>query len=152
MMFTSKCVAWDISFLLESCSCCTEPDSVDSRAGRNVEHRAALAPGSVRGGHTRLDAAEMRSIWRKDMDAARPDCENVAVLVNLHAIGDSLLGFRPGSGIEKDATVGEGPIVPDVVGHPDSGVRVGVADVQGLLVRREADPIGTLDVPGNKRQ
>ena len=60
-----------------------EPEAVDGGISSNVEYRAVIAPGDVPDGHACLNAAEVRAVRRKDMDATRPGGKQVASLVDL---------------------------------------------------------------------
>src|SRR5260370_34040441 len=79
-------------------------DARQAGIGGDVKHVAVFAAkGAVRGGHAGIDAAQVLSLGREDVHSSRAGGEQVAVLINLHAVGKAILGFRnPGSGVKED--------------------------------------------------
>ena len=91
----------------------------------------------------------MHTIPAEDPDAAGPGGKDVALQVDLHAVG------RPGRvlvvHVVEDAPVARAPLV-EVVDHPDLVVLVGVGDVQQVLLGRERDAVGPGLVPDEQLQ
>ena len=53
---------------------------------------------------------------------------------------------------KKTRPVGDGSVFGHVVGHPDLLLRVGVGHIQGALIPRESNAIGSRQVPRQDRE
>ena len=85
----------------------------------------------------------MGSIGSENQDSAGPGGEDVALLVDLQAIGQAGTPFfEPGCRIEEDLAVGDRAIVLYVVDHPDGLIGIRARHVELLLIGREADAVG----------
>src|SRR6185503_10150975 len=115
----------------------------DVHVGGDEEGGAVLAERAVAGGLARREGAEVLRVLVEDVDAAGAGREEMALGIDLHAVGEPLLlRAHPARGVEEDAAVGDGAVRLHVVGHPDRARGVGVRDVQRLLIRREGDSVG----------
>ncbi len=110
-----------------------------------------LTPGTVRGRSPRFHAPEVGTIGC-NVAAAQPGGDGVADPVHFHTIRCSLLGLRPRSSVEEDATVGEGAVIFHIVDHPNDITWIGVADVYLFLIRRERNVVGSVELSGEQCQ
>src|SRR5580765_4318664 len=67
-----------------------EADPVDRAARGDVQRRAVATPGHVGRGDIELEAAEVGAVGREDVDAAGPCREEIALGIDLHALGCAL--------------------------------------------------------------
>lgn len=87
-----------------------------------------------------------------NIEAARPGGKQVPILIYFRAGGCPLLGFCPGGRVEEHPTVGNHPVVSDIIGQPRRPIGVNIGDIQSLFVWREGNAVGCFDVLGEQRQ
>src|SRR5579883_2517963 len=122
--------------------------SIEARLGGNVEGLPVLvAPGQVSGYLRGYDAPQESAVRIEDPDTGRSGAIDVAQLVDFHPVRHSLcvgtcLELRPNPAA-RQAAVGRHVERADVK-------TCRVVDVESLLVGREGDPVGSLEVIGQQ--
>src|SRR5258708_7220336 len=112
-----------------------EAQAEDVHVGGDEERGAVLAERAVAGGLPRREGAEVLAVLVEDVDASGAGGEEMALGVDLEAVGQSLLlRAHPARGVEEHAAVRDGAVRLDVVGHPDGALRVRVRDVQRPVI------------------
>ena len=110
----------------------------------NSVRQPVAAPGEVADDLGHLDHAEVLAGRVDDPDAAGPGHPDVAALVALHTVGRAVVDLAVADVAEEQPAVRQRAVGADVV-HPDPRVRR-VVDVEQRLVRREAEPVGHLEL------
>lgn len=100
----------------------------DPRISGDEEGFVVGGEGAVGGDLLGFDFAEYFALAVEDPDAAGAGSEEVALVVELHAVGEALLGFGEGCGVVKDAGVGYRVVFAEVEGIPDRAVGIGVGN------------------------
>ena len=77
-------------------------DAVEALARGDVEGRAVVAEADVGGGLAGVQRAEVGPVGGEDQDPAGAGGEEVAVLVDLQAVGQPLERLDPPGGVEED--------------------------------------------------
>src|SRR6266513_677976 len=121
------------------------PDPVERGRARHVEIAPVVAaPVEIADVLRHLDHAEVLGLRADHPDAAGPGDVDVASLVALHPVGDSLLDHARADVVEEHPPVRDRAVrLP--VENPDVGPRR-VVDVQQRLVGREAKPVRLIKV------
>ena len=87
----------------------------------------------------------------EDPDAAGAGGEEVAVLVDLEAVGQAgALVAHVVGGVEEGAAVARGAIGGEVPGFPEGALGIGVGHVEGAAVRGEGDAVGAGEFGGEQ--
>src|SRR4051812_4916024 len=147
---TSTCSAISLTrsssrHVAEPVACHLHLDPVHRRRARDVELVPVVAsPVEVAGVLGDLDHAEVLRLGADHPDPAGPGDVDVAALVDLHPVGDSLLDHAGADVLEEHAPVGDGA-VRLTVEHADVSSRR-VVDVQERLVRGETEAVRLLEV------
>ena len=85
----------------------------------------------------------MGPVGSKDVHAAWPGGEDIAVAVDLHAVGQARPAFfGPAGGVEQHAALAERAVGLDLERHPDGFLRIGLGDVERFFVGRKGDAVG----------
>lgn len=70
--------------------------------------------------------------------------EDIAVFVDFHAVGKSqLLILDPGCSVIKNSAIGDRAIRLNIECHPNRLGEIGVGNVEGFLIRRKGDAVGS---------
>ena len=101
-----------------------------------------IAPSKIRRLFRQNDGAEMMSGGIPDPDSLGPGDIEIAVAIQLHAVGNTALGGAGFAG--KDATVAQGTIGMEIV---DADIAlIAVVDIKLLAVRRKSQAVGLREV------
>src|SRR5262250_3032670 len=125
-----------------------DADPVHGRGCGDVETAVVvIAPGEVRRGLRNLDHPEAHRLRIEDVHASRPAAVDVALRVDLHAVGCALAlpgGLRPHPAA-REAAVGLHVEDADVLAG-------GVVDEEATAVPREAEAVGPVEIVHHERR
>ena len=107
---------------------------------------------AVAGGGKGFDPAEQLTFGIHDMHAAGSGGPDVALGIDLHAIGGTAVfaGLGHCRGVGEDPAFAHRAVRIQRIGHPERGFGIGLGDVERLFVRGERNPIGESHVLGEQ--
>src|SRR6185437_4264924 len=128
--------------------CRLHPDASDHGAAGGIERLAIIAPGEIGQAFRRQDGAEMLALRRNDPDAAGAAVPDIALRIDLHAVGKARAGIR--THVDEGLAVRHRAVRLHVIAVDLLGADI--IDIERLLVGRERNAIRRLELAVEQRE